>query len=130
MLKVWCFTCSRLNDASIVWYDVVTWVERWTYESVLSIGCGSHRVIGIHFSVLIYRAGEEQGCGTMHRTIMVSADLCRSYIYLFLIFLVSNACLFLLPAIFSQQFIDAFLCHAGTRDGWPVGIVFSADLDC
>ena len=47
---------------------------------------GSHPVIGILFSVLIYRAGEEQGCGTMHWTIMVSADLFYFYIYSSLIF--------------------------------------------
>ena len=75
VLKVWFSTCSRLNDTLLVWYDVVTWVERWTYDCELSNGCVSHPVIGILFSVLIYRAGEEQGCGTMHWTIMVSADL-------------------------------------------------------
>ena len=30
VLKVWFFTSSSLNDAIIVWYDVVTTLECWT----------------------------------------------------------------------------------------------------
>ena len=40
VLKVWFFTFTRLNDTSMVWYDVVTSVVRWTCVREKSIGCG------------------------------------------------------------------------------------------
>ena len=65
VLKVWFFTCSRLNDSLIVWYDVVTRVERWTCDCEKSIGCGSHPVIGMLFRCWFIVRVRNKGMGPL-----------------------------------------------------------------